>query len=525
MNKLTIFFNFPINSGEIDSVQIFYQGKPANDEGYFSRVQHLTGHSIHTLSEPYGAMFWWPCKQGLTDKIDSLDIYVETDTAYKAASNGLLTSETLINDSTIVYHWKHRYPIATYLVAVAVTNYKEFSFYAPVKQGKDSVFVQNYIWEQSLKDTQGKIQAVSPMLNLFDSLFGTYPFHKEKYGHAQFSVGGGMEHQTMSFMGNFDYDLIAHELAHQWFGDKVTCGDWESLWINEGFATYLNAMVYEFLGTKEEWTTRLTQQLEYVTSEPGGSVFPIDTLDVRSLFDQRLTYQKASLMIHMLRWNVGDSLFFKATNEFLNSNDHAYGFGNTAQFKALFEQVSGRDFTEFFNDWFYGEGYPIYEITWGQEENNVDVVFNQTTSHFSVDFFENPVALLFQGEGVDSLIIFDVFEPNYFKQIMLPFKVKQVLFDPDVWLLAKANIKFKVGNSFSVYPNPIDDKVNVQVGNSLLNEIKVFDIQGKLLKIISKEELGNVSNYTFELNGRSNSIYFLNCKTDNETFMTKLVVK
>jgi len=523
-NKLTIFFNSTIPKLKIDSVHIFYQGKPANDENYFSRVQHLTGPSIHTLSEPYGAMYWWPCKQGLEDKIDSLDVYVETDTAYKAASNGLLVGENLINDSTVVYHWKHRYPIVTYLVAVAVTNFKEFSFYAKVKEGKDSVFVQNYLWPQSLKDTQTKIPLVAPMLNLFDSLFGTYPFSKEKYGHAQFAVGGGMEHQTMSFMGNFDYDLIAHELAHQWFGDKVTCGSWESLWINEGFATYLNAMVYEYLGTKEEWRGRLTEQLEYVTSEAGGAIFPSDTLEVRSLFDQRLTYQKASLMIHMLRWNMGDSIFFKGVREFLESPKHAYAFGETNELKAIFENLSGKDFTYFFDDWFYGEGYPIYTISWGQEKDKVDVSFNQETSHFSVDFFENPVPLLFQGDGRDTLLVFEVFEPNYYEQISIPFKVENVIFDPDVWLLARANIKFKVGNDFAFFPNPTSGELNVQVGNSVIQEISVYNLHGELLKVLSSRDIGNRSRYKLSLSEMAQGTYVVHCKTDNEILMTKVVL-
>jgi aminopeptidase N len=523
-DKLTIFFNSTIPASTIDSVQIYYQGKPAKDENYFSRVQHLTGHSIHTLSEPYGAMYWWPCKQGLEDKIDSLDVFIETDTAYKAASNGLLVNEYLVNDSTIVYHWKHRYPIATYLVAVAVTNFKEYSFYAKVKQGTDSVFVQNYLWPQSLKDTLVKIPLVAPMLNLFDSLFGTYPFIEEKYGHAQFAVGGGMEHQTMSFMGNFDYDLIAHELAHQWFGDKVTCGNWESLWINEGFATYLNALVYEYLGTSAEWHNRLTQQIEYVTSESGGSIFPSDTLNVRSLFDQRLTYQKASLMIHMLRWNLGDSLFYKGTSEFLESPKHAYGFGETNELKGVFENISGKDLTYFFDDWFYGEGYPIYDIVWGQEKESISLTFNQKTSHFSVDFFENPVQLLFQGETEDSLVVFDVFEPNYFEQISLPFKVENVLFDPNVWLLAKANIKFKAGNNFSVYPNPSSKELNIQVGNSIINEIRIYNMQGELLEKMGKDEIGNVAKYRFSLDDLANGSYVIHCKTDNEVFMTKVIL-
>lgn len=523
-HKLSIFFNIPIPENTIDSVRVFYQGRPAADENYFSRENHATGPSIYTLSEPYGGMFWWPCKQGLEDKIDSLDVYVETDTAFKVGSNGLLQSEDLLNDSTVVFHWKHRYPIATYLVAFTVSKFEEFSFYAKIKQGTDSVFIQNYIWPQSLDDTLDKVLEVSPMMNLFDSLFGTYPFIDEKYGHAQFAVGGGMEHQTMSFMGDFNYDLIAHELAHQWFGDKVTCSGWESLWVNEGFATYLNALVYEYL-KPEEWKGHLLEKIRYVTSEEGGSVYPQDTLDVRSLFDQRLTYQKASLLIHMVRWNLGDSLFYLGVRNFLNNVDHAYAFGGTNDIKRHWESVSGKDLTEFFEDWFYGEGYPTYEISWGQNEDKLSVQIDQTTSHFSVDFFENPVPLLFQGETQDTLVVFDVDEPGFFNEFTIPFKVEKVIFDPEVWLLAKSNVKFQVKNGFAIYPNPAREEIQVSVGHSVIQEIFVYDLHGNLLIHKGKDEISNVSNFKLNIKSLATSIYFLECKTNNESFVAKVLVE
>ncbi|MBK7970327.1 MAG: hypothetical protein IPK08_16080 [Bacteroidetes bacterium] len=176
---------------------------------------------IWTLSEPYGSSDWWPCKNGLTDKADSIDIFLNVPNAMTGASNGILIAETP-NGTTKLFHWKHKYPIA-YLICMAVTNYVKYSL-CPL--AGDTLEIVNYVYpEDSLLATSQTDEIVS-MVQLYDTLFGVYPFHNEKYGHAQFGWGGGMEHQTMTFVSNFGFDLLAHELAHHWFGDKVTYGSW-----------------------------------------------------------------------------------------------------------------------------------------------------------------------------------------------------------------------------------------------------------------------------------------------------------
>src|SRR5690606_6891199 len=123
------------------------------------------------------------------------------------------------------------------------TNYQVDVQYAPLST--DSLLMLSYAYPEDFGMVSSAATSLLPKITLFDQLFGPYPFAAEKYGHAQFSWGGGMEHQTMSFMGSFHPEIMSHELAHQWFGDKVTCGSWAEIWLNEGFATYLSGLAYE----------------------------------------------------------------------------------------------------------------------------------------------------------------------------------------------------------------------------------------------------------------------------------------
>ena len=495
-NNLRITLPAALSSNTLDSISVSYQGAPISvGFGSFERATHNGTSILWTLSEPYGARSWWPCKQDLTDKIDSIDIIVTTPAAYRVGSNGKLINE-VVGGGNATYHWRHRYPIPAYLISLAVTNYAVFSDYVTTAEG-DSIEILNYVFPENLSLAQSTLINTVEIMELFNELFGTYPFADEKYGHAQFAWGGGMEHQTMSSMGSFSYSLQAHELAHQWFGDKVTCGSWEDIWLNEGFATYLTGLTDEYLGSANDWRNWKASTLNNIVSQPNGSVWVNDTTSVSRIFSSRLTYRKAAYLLHMLRWKLGDADFYQGVRNYLEDPNIAFGYARTSDLQAHLEAQSGQELTEFFADWLYGQGYPIYYVSWSNLDDRVWIKLEQLTSHTSVDFFEMPVPIRVIGaEGQDSLLRLEHNQDGEIFEVPLPFPVEAVEFDPDLWLISKDNMVVEtVINStlapdwssyITVAPNPADDflRIELEGATSFVQQINLTDAQGQILRTL-----------------------------------------
>ena len=521
-----IFIQMPqtIAQGQKDSVTVYYQGSPGGSGfGSFMQSTHDNIPIVWTLSEPYGASEWWPCKNTLKDKIDSMDVFVHTKPQYKAASNGILVDET-VNGQQKTIHWKHRYPITTYLVAVSVTEYAEFTDYAMLNSG-DSLKILNYVYPEDSAAIRPQAASTVDVVELFNNLFMDYPFPDEKYGHAQFGWGGGMEHQTMSFMGNFSFGIIAHELAHQWFGDMVTLDNWPDIWLNEGFATYLTGLSYEHMFNGKYWDDWKENQINQITSKPGGSVYCDDTTDVNRIFDSRLSYAKGAMVLHMLRWTIGDTAFYKGVRDYLNDSSLAYDYASTADLKYHLEQSSGENLDEFLNDWFYGEGYPSYSITWSQDSTNkINLKVDQTTSHSSVGFFEMPIQIKMKNSSQDTLVRLDHTHDGQMFSVDPGFSVDSVFFDPNDWIVS-ANNQVMVGvtnhleDNTRIYPNPAEDMVQIEGQREIL-EIEVYKEDGiKLDKVNPRQD-----NYRYNISEFSKGVYFFRI-TFREGVISRKIIK
>ncbi|MCW5908668.1 MAG: T9SS type A sorting domain-containing protein [Chitinophagales bacterium] len=478
-------FPSALSSGTVDSITVYYQGVPSQSGfGSFIQAYHDSVPIVWTLSEPYGGRDWWPCKQNLQDKIDSLDVVVTTPDSFSVASNGLLIAEVQ-NGNEKTFYWKHRYPIATYLVCIAVTNYAVYTDTVPVSSGK-IIPVVNYVYPEKLEQAKLETPLIAGIMQLFDSLFGIYPFHMEKYGHAQFGWGGGMEHQTMTFMGNFGFELMAHELAHHWFGNMVTCAGWDDIWLNEGFATYLSGLCYENI-LPQYWMSFKETRIAGAVTQPNGSVWCDDTTNVSRIFSPYLSYSKGAMVLHMLRFVLGDEKFFSGIRNYLNDVNHAYSFATTTGLRQHLENVSGKNLQGFFNDWIYGKGFPSYTITWNQDFlRNTEVTVTQTQSNASVSYFEMPLPVVFRSAVKDTTIILNNSQNEQKFSFVLPFLADTLLFDPELWLLSANNTVLRESAYdflFHIYPNPVRDELSLQfqTKKTTTAEIQIYNNAGQLV--------------------------------------------
>jgi len=484
----------PIEQGGDFTTRIRYHGTPPAG-GFFNGVTTAFNETYQknvtwTLSEPYAARDWFPVKQDLRDKADSVWVFLTTSPENKAGSQGLLTAVTPMPGGKIRYEWKSNYPTDYYLISFSVADYMEYNLYAHPQGTEDSVFIQNFIYNDPscLATNKDGIDRTVDFMELFSSFFGTYPFINEKYGHCQAEIGGGMEHQTMTTIGAFSFTLVAHELGHSWFGDRVTCATWNDIWINEGFATYCDYLAHSYLADPIYDSIWLKLRHDYVKTEPGGSVYvPEDQLwDVWRIFDGRLSYSKGALLLHMIRFELqDDELFFHTLKTYVD--EYADSVATGENFKNWLEMSSGQDFSDFFRQWYYGEGYPIYDISWNQQANNLNIISTQTTSTAVTSLFKMhmPYYVKFT-DGTDTILILYQDASQNIYSIPVTKNVENIELDPDQWILHglyHVSVEENEMDSpvyFTLGPNPAGNLLNIY----LLKENKkavmiIADLAGK----------------------------------------------
>lgn len=508
--ELTINLSNTLTTGNSATVEIIYSGAPSSTEDAFTTSTHAGTPILWTLSEPYGARDWWPCKQDMNDKVDSIDVYITAPSQYVSVSNGVEIGQVINLNGSKTTHFSHGHPIPAYLVAIAVTNYQIFTQNAGT--APDTFPIVNYLYPENFATASNNVAVTLPIMDLYETLFETYPFSDEKYGHAQFGWGGGMEHTTVSFMGGFSRELIAHELGHQWFGDKVTCASWNDIWLNEGFATYLSGLVIENLDGNPQFRSWKNSLISNITSQNGGSVYVPEALisSVNRIFSSRLTYNKGAMVVNMLHFKLGDTNFFQGLKNYLADTNLAYKYVQTSDLQSHLETVSGLSLTEFFDDWIYGEGFPSYQFQVQNLANNqVNITVNQTQSSTTVSFFEMPLPVrLFGANGEQLDVILNNINNNQSFLETVPFVVTSMTFDPEKQIISKNNLvtldttQVAQNTIMRLYPNPTSSLLHLQVPNEM-----------KIEKVIFYTTLGQIistsTQTSWDVSSFANGVYFL----------------
>jgi aminopeptidase N len=489
------------HAGDRVMTRVYYHGYPSHTGlGSYSDSLRADGTRwIFTLSEPYGARDWWPCIDHPMDKADSADISITCSGQLLAVTNGKLIGTIQNADGTKTYNWKHRYPIASYLISATIGNFTTFSDwykYSPT----DSMEVVNYVLptvDRPLSSYRLGAGLTPRMLEIYSALFGQYPFIKEKYGHAEFGWGGGMEHQTLTSLGTraFSETTIAHELAHQWFGDMITCRTWPDLWLNEGFATYFESVYREKQYGTAAYVERMAER-DGDAKNARGTLSVQDTADVNNLFASSRVYNKGSWVLHMLRHTVGDSFFFASIYAYAHDPAVRYGTASTADLRAVFERTTGRDLGWFFDEWVYGEKFPTYTCQYFPAQHGSDVVttltIGQTTGTTNPVFFTMPIDLRFASSGWDTTVTVWNDAPNQTFEIRMTHWPDTVQIDRNNWLLKYATVKqIVVGvqrteqpQTFFLaqnYPNPFNPTATISFGvaERSIVSIRIYDILGR----------------------------------------------
>ena len=509
-------------------VIIYYQGQAhysGNGQGYNNKLRHNKRISW-TLSEPFYSKDWWPCKQDLQDKADSIWVFISTSDKNKVGSNGILTNSIPLENNKIRYEWKSRYPIAYYLISISIAEYMEYNFYSSANN--EGVWMQNYLYADSsiYKSQKALIDCTQLEMNLLREKYGEYPFIDEKYGHCITPISGGMEHQTMTTQNSFNWHLSIHEMGHSWFGNHVTCAQWNDIWINEGFATYTQFIGLENMLNSESAQAFMAAMQSVVMRKPDGSVYVPDEFiaDRDRIFSGRLSYYKGATIIHMIRYLLADDeLFFQVLQEF--QNRYAFSTASGEDFKTVLEELSGKDFDAFFNLWYYEEGFPIYHFEWNQNtDKTLDIKSFQKSSTSKSSLFDMYFDLMiYFKDGSDTLIQIHQQETEHIISLHLHKTVYDIVPNPYNWNLMEVDGVFSnitLPGVVNIQPNPAHDLISIRFANTKpKRKIALYNANLKMI-----QELNAMENYIeIDISHFAVGIYFIKISDQHQQQLRKFI--
>lgn len=549
-NIITVTLDRTYNPNEIVNVKIYYRHNNVTDYGFY-----VSNGMVFTDNPPEGARKWFPCWDKPSDKA-TVDITAKVPLNARLGSNGRLADSTITGD-TIYYHWVSRDPVATYLTVLTgkVGYRQDVIYWHKISNPNDSIpFVfysnagENYTPIKNLMNTA---------MTYFSQKFGEYPFEKCGFATIQSGAGfqwGGMENQTLiSLYPNYWNEITCiHELSHQWFGDLVTCGTWADIWLNEGFATFMEAFWKERTGGYTAYKNEIISKRSIYMSNNGG--FPLyvpawvnHTPSIDSLYHYGIIYNKGACVLHLLRYVLGDTVFFNTLHSYANDTvNFKYKNATTQEFNAKVNQVTGQNYDWFFNSWVYQANHPIYSNNYsigntGGSNWKIDLLVKQTQTN--AGFFQIPIKLKITfTAGADTVIKVMNNVNNQLFTFNFTRQPTALAFDPDNDVVLKVattigvkEISSSVPGRFALYqnyPNPFNPLTKIKFdipslqGQRLLNaKLIIFDIAGREITILVNENLkAGTYEVAFDGTGLSSGIYFYKLEANNFTEIKKAVL-
>jgi aminopeptidase N len=508
---------------ETFTVKVYYQGTPGSSGfGSFEFGYHGGTPIIWTLSEPYGAPDWFPCKDTPADKADSSDVWLTVADNLTGVSNGTLESVTNNGNGTKTYYWKNHYTIAHYLISLAITNYQQYDTYYHYGQN-DSMVITHYVYPESFNSVKSYLDETDDMLEVFSDKFGMYPFITERYGHAEMEWGGAMEHQTCSSMGFWGIGVVSHELAHQWYGDMITCKDWHHIWLNEGFATYSEAVYLEAKSGQAAYNSQIADEMSYAKTAT-GSIWVQDITSVGQIFNGARSYAKGACVLHMLRGVVGDSsTFFNIIRTYSDDPNFKYGVATTENFQTIAESVYGQSLDYFFQEWIYGENYPKYTVNWSRNQisgNTYQVDLNVIQNiNSNPAYFTMPIRVKVNTTLGDTVVTLFNNAQNQNFQFEVNGIPQTINFDYGNWILKDVlgitdSEILPIPAEFSLeqnYPNPFNPSTRIKytLPSKEFVVLKIFNILGKeIASLVNTEQTAGTYELDFDAFNLNSGVYF-----------------
>lgn len=427
--------NKSLSKNDSVKVEISYFGEPKKlGFSSFNFGSYKNKPIIYSLNEPIYASTWLPCDDDPSDKAQ-MEIRITNDNNFTSVSNGRLININEFKDKKS-YFWKTFYPISTYLISIYSAEYKYFN--DEFIENNDTLSLDYFVFEDDFEAAKRDFQIHNDAIKIFNQIFGQYPFIKEKYGVAEFLwQAGAMEHQTITGIGtdfvtgmNMFKDLLVHELAHQWWGNAVGPKTWKDIWLNEGFATYSEALFYEHYSGKDAYLSTMMAKFD---KSVYGRLYDPDFLFSNTV------YHRGAWVLHMLRMQLGDDVFMKLIRNYFEK--YKYKTASTAQFQQLCENISGKELNVFFDQWVYNGDVPHleYEYDLVKNEDQFEVVVDvKQTQEFN---FQLPIEIRFflEEEFIDKEVFLKS-ENETFK-FKFESKISNILLDPNGKLLCKIKLK------------------------------------------------------------------------------------